>query len=135
MSRLSSSQIGIIINTLKEINPCFIYLFGSAQRNELRKDSDIDLAIYGDEEVNPLSLLDLKEKLASQLNRDIDLIDLKQANDVIRAQIVSTGDIIQSLDIKVLHDCQIRWLKQYAMLNDERRPILDRIKIEGKIYG
>ena len=80
-------------------------------------------------------MFELKEKLASQLNRDIDLIDLRQANDVIRAQIVSTGDIIQSLDNQVLHNCQIRWLKQYAMLNDERRPILDRIKLEGKIYG
>ena len=135
MSSLSSLQTSKIISTLKETDPYFIFLFGSAKRKELRKDSDIDLAIYSRNELSSLLVFELKEKLASQLNRDIDLIDLRQANDVIRAQIISTGDIIQSLDKQVLHDCQIRWLKQYAMLNDERRPILDRIKKEGSIYG
>mgnify|MGYP001943254208 CR=1 FL=1 len=135
MLSLSPLQISKLIDNLKETNPYFVYIFGSASRNELRIDSDIDLAVYCQQTLNPLFMFELKEKLASQLNRDIDLIDLRQANDVIRVQVISTGCIVQSFDDQVLYDCQIRWLKQYAMLNDERRPILARIKKEGSIYG
>ena len=132
---LTPAERAQVIALLAPLKPSFIYLFGSAARGELRAESDVDLAFYSLESAESLTVFKMSESLAAALNRDVDLIDLSVSNDVIRAEVIGTGELLSALDVQVLYERQMRWLKQYAMLNRERRPIIERIKLEGKIYG
>ena len=132
---LTSAQRSQIVETLAPLKPSFIYLFGSAQRGELRPESDVDVAFYHHDPIDPMTLLITKERLATALSRDVDLVDLREANDVIRAQVVGYGDVLSAEEPEVLCERQMRWLKQYVMLNRERAPIIERVKREGVVYG
>ena len=62
---LSEKEKKIIVEYLKDkLNPKFIYLFGSFAKGEGREDSDIDLAVYMDEKVNPYDLFIIANKLS-----------------------------------------------------------------------
>ena len=135
LKSLSDTQRQQIIEILASFKPSFVYLFGSAQRGELRPESDVDLAFYSAEPVDALRLLNTREQLASALSRDVDLIDLSASNDVIRAQVIGYGEPLIVDEPSLLCELQMRWLKQYAMLNHERAPILERIRREGRVYG
>ena len=52
-----------------------------------------------------------------------------------KAQIVGTGKLIYCRDQTFKANYIIRALKEYALLNEEREAILERIKKEGVIYG
>ena len=132
---VTKTQRSIIIELTAPLKPSFVYLFGSAARGELRTESDIDIAFYGLDPVSPSLLLDVSESMASIFHRNIDLVDLYSSNDVFRAQVIGTGELLIANHPSVLCERQMRWLKQYAMLNRERRPIIERIKREGSVYG
>ena len=134
-SSLTSHDKKQILKILDALSPSFVYLFGSASQNQLRPQSDIDLAFYHPQKIDPFIQLEIREQLASYLHRDVDLIELSQANDVIRAQVIGRGQVLEAQDQNTLHAMQIQWLKQYVMLNRERKPIIDRIQREGQIYG
>ena len=93
------------------------------------------IAFYTPQKVDLFTQLEVREQLASSLHRDVDLVELSQANDVIRAQIIGTGQVLEARDQNILHSMQVQWLKQYVMLNRERKPVIDRIQKEGQIYG
>jgi len=131
LQALTSAQRSLIVETLAPLKPSFIYLFGSAQRGELRPESDVDVAFYHHDPIDPMTLLITKERLATALSRDVDLVDLREANDVIRAQVVGYGDVLSAEEPKVLCERQMRWLKQYAMLNRERAPIMSVLSVRG----
>lgn len=120
---------------VQELNPKIIYLYGSFARKEERADSDIDLAFYGGLSKSPYELLMLANQLASHLRRDVDLVNLQATSTVFQAQVVSTGEILFLQDEVLRANYEIRVYKEYAMLNRERKPILDRIREEGSIYG
>ena len=113
----------------------FVYLFGSAYQGNFTPKSDIDLAFSSPKKIEDVDLFFLKQDLASQLNREIDLINLKTASTVLQVQIIGTGTPLFYKDVTQVDLFQIRVLKEYALLNHERKPILDRIKKEKKIYG
>ncbi|GAE47173.1 hypothetical protein JCM21738_4126 [Mesobacillus boroniphilus JCM 21738] len=72
--------------------------------------------------------------MADKLNRDIDLIDLNKASTVFQAQIVQTGKTIYCTDIKRKAQFEIKTLKMFTKLNEERSEILNKINESGSIY-
>ena len=62
---------------IKKIDCDAIVLFGSYARNDQREDSDIDLAIRVDREIDSKELFNIKIELEEILEKDVDLIDLK----------------------------------------------------------
>lgn len=120
---------------LQELDPQMIYLYGSFARKEGRADSDVDLAFYGNCSKDPYELIMLANQLAAILKKDVDLVHLQTASTVFQAQIVSTGEVLYVQD-EVFHaNYEIRVYKEYAMLNRERKEILERIREEGSVYG
>jgi predicted nucleotidyltransferase len=124
-----------IIDNIKKflidnLNPIFIYIFGSAAEGYFREDSDIDIAFYSDKRINPYDLFIIKEKLADIVKKDIDLVNLKEASTVFKAQIVGKGNVIYFKDEKRLSDFRIRTLKEYVLLNEERKNILETYKMD-----
>ena len=119
-------QLNMAIEILKEeFNPIVIYLFGSGAKNKLRDDSDID----------SYECFMKAQELADIFNREVDLINLNTSSTVFKAQVVGTGKIIYCRDeIKRMY-FEMRSFKAYAMLNEEREVILNKIKERGTVYG
>ena len=112
-----------------------VYLFGSAATGELRPDSDIDLAVLCTTPLPATRLWSLAQSLAVSARRDVDLIDLRSASTVMRAQVVSTGKRLFCANETVCSEFEDRVYSDYARLNEERRHILDDIRERGRIYG
>ena len=83
----------IIIQTLKQYIPNLkaIYIFGSFAQNKQNSSSDLDIAILADKKLNNIKRWEIANKLANKLNIDIDLVDLLEANTILKFQIVSKG--------------------------------------------
>jgi uncharacterized protein len=119
---------------VEKLSPQVIYLFGSAARGELREDSDIDIAFLTDLQISHYECFILASEIADIFNKDIDLINLKDASSVFKAQIVGNGKKIYCSDENIRMYFEMRTLKEYALLNEERKVILDKIKEDGNIY-
>ena len=130
------SELNEAIQILKEeFNPIVIYLFGSAARNELRKDSDIDIAILTDNDIDPYECFMKAQELADVFKRDVDLINLNTSSTVFKAQVVGNGKKVYCSDETKRMYFEMRALKSYAILNEEREVILKKIKERGSVYG
>jgi predicted nucleotidyltransferase len=75
-----------------------IYLFGSAVDGSLTDDSDIDLAIIGDRVCERFAILEEQSRLEALFNRPVDLIDLRNADPVLRAEAMLKGRLVFSSD-------------------------------------
>jgi uncharacterized protein len=73
-----------------------IYLYGSVARGDAGPHSDLDLAVL----LPPNNSLErpwhLAGELAAKLGRDVDLVDLRQAGDVLRMQVLQDGVILHN---------------------------------------
>jgi len=112
-----------------------VYLFGSRARQQARSDSDVDVAVLLDGELPPLRRWEIQERLAAELNRDVDLVDLARASTVMRAQVVTTGTPILDADPARRRRIEGESLAAYARLNEDRREVLERVAAEGRVHG
>lgn len=129
---ISNEKINIIKNILvQEFSPYLIYIFGSMVKNRDRGESDIDIAILTDKSVDEYELFILSQKLADILKKEVDLIDLNKTSTVFKIQIIKTGKLIyNSNNLKKMY-FQMRAMKDYAILNEERKEVIDKIKSRG----
>ncbi|PLR86829.1 nucleotidyltransferase domain-containing protein [Bacillus canaveralius] len=124
-----------IINTLvTELEPVFVILFGSAAKGIANQNSDLDIAFFSNKSVTPYDLFILSQQLADHAKRDVDLIDLSRSSTVFQAQIITTGKTIYCADEAAKRAFEMKTLKMYAKLNEERQVILDKIFESGIIY-
>jgi predicted nucleotidyltransferase len=63
---------------LKDAGAGKVYIFGSALTGKFNSDSDIDLGISG---LPPESFFSVYSRLASSINRNIDLVDFDKESD------------------------------------------------------
>lgn len=132
LNDLLNNVINLLIDKVK---PIVIYLFGSAVRNELREESDIDIAYYSDTSPTPYENFMLAQEISEILRKDIDLVDLKKSSAVFKAQVVGTGKKIFCSDEDKRMYFEMRAFKEYALLNEERKEIIKGIKKRGSVYG
>ncbi|MCL7745580.1 type VII toxin-antitoxin system MntA family adenylyltransferase antitoxin [Halalkalibacter alkaliphilus] len=124
----------IVKHLIKNISPFLIILFGSTVKGTVNKSSDFDIAFLSDQKLDSYQLFMISQDLASKLNRDVDLVDLKQASTVFQAQVIHTGNVIFCSDEQKKAQFEVKVLKMYAKLNEERLPILKSIDESGAIY-
>lgn len=124
---ISEKEKNIIINFSKQkVNPELIYIFGSYANNNERQNSDIDIALLSDNKIDRYQLFLLAEKLADKLKKEVDLIDIKQASTVFKTQIIQGKLIYNDNNYKKMN-FELKTLKEYARLNEEREEILERV--------
>jgi len=134
MITLSEEQLKIIKEYLIEkLSPHLIIIFGSAAKGNMRPDSDIDIAYLGDVELDDYRVFMLAQALADRLGREVDLINMKKASTVFKAQIIGYGKTIYQPDKTLVDEYKIRVLKEYAKLNEERQCIFDKIHEKGSL--
>lgn len=95
----------------------------------------IDLAYLSDKKLSPYEIFMVGQKIASKLNVEIDLLDLKNASTVMQVQALHYGKLIYYKDKSVYDRFAMRVYKAYAKLNEERELIIQSIKERGDIYG
>ena len=110
-----------------------IIIFGSYARNTQNEESDIDIAIKSEKNVN---IQETKIELEDLLKKDIDLIDLdKIENEAFRYEILMTGELIYVKDQYKFDLYKIDMFREYFELNEMRQDIINNIKKGGDIYG
>lgn len=112
-----------------------IYVYGSEARNEVRDDSDVDIAVLGEHYFEPLKLWNCRQNLAVKLGRDVDLIDLRAVSTVLRMQVFTDGHLILDNSNGQSGSYESLTYSDYARLNEERAGILEDIKNRGSVYG
>lgn len=127
MKHLSESQKTMIIHVLTERFQAFsIVLFGTAAKETLRPDSDVDIAFIADVSPPPYDIFMTAQELADHLKREVDLVDFRQASTVFQTQIITNGVILIDYNRTERQYAFMRSLKEYAMLNEERSAILQK---------
>lgn len=112
-----------------------IYLFGSAARGDANASSDLDLAVLAPRGLEAQARFHLQESLAAVAGRDVDLVDLRAASSVMRAQVLNGDVLLYEGDRRARAEFEMYALADYARLNEERRAILDEVKRTGSILG
>ncbi len=104
------------------------YLFGSLAQNA--SGNDVDLALLMPPDQPPYRL---RDKLTTILKTErLDIVDLRRANNVLRFEIISTGNCLyaitddQKLDfelhtVRVYHDREIPRRRQEAILRERMK--------------
>jgi predicted nucleotidyltransferase len=112
-----------------------VYQFGSSVTGVEHLESDVDLAFLATAPPSHVDRFDLQQELASVLKREVDLIDLRSASTVMAIQVISTGRLLYDADASVRGGFEDFTYSSYARLNEERREILTRVRVEGTVYG
>lgn len=124
-----------VITFLNEkLDPFLIVVFGSTAKGTDRVDSDLDIAYLSDQTIEKYDRFMLSQELAALINKDVDLVDLNQATTVFATQIIQSGKTILCKDDKRRMEFEMKTLKMYAKLNEEREIVIKRIEESGSIY-
>ncbi len=107
-----------------------LYLFGSHANNQASKNSDIDLAVLNFRVLPSIERWEIQQKMAEQLNVDVDLVDLLVASTVLRNEIIHKG--ICLFDVKNYQSkFEMQTMSMYQHLNDERSDLIKKfVRIE-----
>ncbi|MCP1191453.1 nucleotidyltransferase domain-containing protein [Priestia flexa] len=117
------------------IDPSFIIVFGSFAKGTPHQESDIDIGFYvKHKKLEKYEIFMLAQELATILKREVDLVNIAEASTVFQAQIYMTGTVIYSNDDRLRMSEQMKALKMYAKLNEERKDILKKVDESGSIY-
>ncbi len=122
----------IIDYLTNNLNANLIYIFGSYSKNKERNDSDLDIAILTDSNIDNYQLFLHSQKLAETLGKEVDLIDLKKSNTVFNIQVIQGKLIYNNNNLKKMK-FELKILREYAKLNEERREILQKVTSGGNL--
>lgn len=113
-----------------------VYLFGSHAQGCANAESDVDVAVLAEKRLPVLTLWDVANELARELDADVDLIDLRFASTVLQYQVVTTGKPLWTmtpfLDVGLF---ETMVLSEMTTLNERIAPLLSDIQQTGSIYG
>ena len=105
-----------------------IYIYGSFAENRVTPESDIDIAFLTWNKISAVEKWKIQEKLASLLDIDVDLVDLKDASVVLRAEVVENGRRIYTENEYECDNFEVTTYSMYADLNETRKDILNDMK-------
>lgn len=102
-----------------------VYLFGSHASGGAAPESDVDLGFYCSTPIDPVVRYELEQDLAVELFRDVDLVDMAVAGDVVNKEIVENGILLfgdpesaERYELNVYSDYQAHKLRVADLEND-----------------
>jgi predicted nucleotidyltransferase len=122
---MPSDSIKDLADLLLERHPGLsaAYLFGSRATGFARTDSDWDIALLGSG-LDPAQLRLTAAQAASLLSAETDLIDLRHASTVLKAELLKHGRPILVADPGKVARFEMEVLTEYQNLNENRKCIL-----------
>jgi uncharacterized protein len=97
--------------------------------------SDVDVAIDIARPLTAQELWDAAHTLAAQVARDVDLVDFRLASDVLRHQILTTGQRLYAKDAVAQASYEAAVLSEYLDFVAQRAPLMRDIAARGSVYG
>ena len=120
-------------------NIIFAYIFGSFVTGTYRNDSDIDLAIFINENISFDEYMEIKMKLTAVCKKEIDLIILNSATTLLKFEIYKNHILLFTRDKNKESGFKVRTLFEY---NDMKRYLdlsyestIERLKKEVEVDG
>ncbi len=111
-----------------------VYVYGSFARGEEWPHSDVDIALLMPPEKPIPDLLQLIGNLSERIGRDVDVIDLRHASDILIREVLEHGIAVHVSDPDRLLDWEATALSRYGRYRDEVRPILEQFHATGVGY-
>jgi predicted nucleotidyltransferase len=136
-TRLDSNAQDSIREVVQEAVPrvIAIYQFGSTVQGSEHDTSDLDIAVLARSPLDNLDRWTLQENLAAEIGRNVDLVDLRSASTVMRAQVLRSGSVLAERDRTARQQFEMQTCSAYALLNEERAGILKDVQARGRVYG
>ena len=104
-----------------------VYLFGSFANNTFNENSDIDIAVLYKNRLDRIELFKKQEELFLKFNRNIDLVDLQDINDVFAYEIINHSIKLKSSKFAENYEYRV-WLRYLDLQEDRKYIIEDFIK-------
>ncbi|MFN8473974.1 MAG: nucleotidyltransferase domain-containing protein [Anaerolineae bacterium] len=126
LSQATDTIVTIILESYP--NTQAIYLFGSYGTEYEWPDSDVDIAVLlppiDAKRVGHLALSETRLALEQALNKDVDLVNLRQVSTVFQKEIVMADRRIYCADSRLADEFELLVIALYQKLNEERAEIL-----------
>lgn len=106
---------------LNELECEAIVLFGSYARGTQNSESDIDIAIKSNNQIDKKRLYEISRKLEDKLKKDIDLIDLDEIGDTFRYEILVSGKTLYCKDELKFELYKLDMYREFLDLNESRQ--------------
>ena len=111
-----------------------LYVFGSQVFGTPRPESDLDLSVLAPGFIDPNLLWSLSNEIASLVNGDVDLLDLRAASTVMQYQVLSTGKAVWDIGLQA-RLFEVSVFSEKLSLDEAREPLLTTIAREGHVYA
>ena len=108
-----------------------VWIFGSRVKGRATRSSDLDVAILTEGKVSSDALLDLRSRLARELEVEVDLVDLRSASPILCMQVIREGRL--ALDnipyVRAMFVCSVpsRYYDLVRVRQAAERQLLKRI--------
>ena len=83
-----------ILPILRQYGVSKAALFGSSARNQMHPDSDVDILVQIDKDINLLDFVGLKIDLEEELNRNVDVVEYDTIKPLLRESILKEQKVI-----------------------------------------
>lgn len=117
----------------------FAYVFGSYAGNKIRGDSDIDVAIYLEKEIDTDTYLRIKADLSQAFKKEVDLVILNTAPPLLKYEIYKNNILLFAHDKMIESRYKVKTLFEY---NDIKKYLdlsydatIKRLKREVELDG
>ena len=100
------------------------FLFGSAARNRLRPDSDVDIAVAGSRPLSIDEMMSTTRRLSQAVRREVDLVDLRVTEGLILREILTKGTAL------IVHDrgFLVALAKKVVYFSEDLLPYTQRLR-------
>jgi uncharacterized protein len=112
-----------------------IYVFGSFAKGEAWPSSDLDLAVLLPPATTIPDLLGLQSDLACSVGREVDVVDLRRAGDVLRGEVLRSGLTIYEAEHGTVLGWEAEVMTRYGEYRREVREILEDFESTGVGYA
>jgi len=123
-----------ITGYFEDKKPVLIYIFGSYARGTEAMESDIDIAVLLEDEIDDMDLYNYKKNLVDILEAEVDLIDLKSANIILQNQIVTKGVNIYCRNELERGEYKYRIICSYSQYKEDTEVVRKSIKERGWVW-
>ena len=112
-----------------------LYVYGSTARGDAGPASDVDLAVLLPPGRRIPDKLSLMATLAAALGRDVDLVDLREAGDFLRMEVLRDGKVLHAADPDRLLEWEARAMSSYFDHRFRIRGIVEDFARSGVGYA